>query len=58
MISYLIELLDNLSKENKEICLLGEFNINILNYNWTHLHFITFLTINYSPPGLKTTPKY
>ena len=30
---YLNELLDKLSKENKTIFLLGDFNINLLNYN-------------------------
>ena len=29
---YLNELLDKLSKENKTIFLLGNFNINLLNY--------------------------
>ena len=30
---YLNELLDKLSKENKTIFLLGDFNINLLNYD-------------------------
>ena len=30
---YLNELLDKLSKENKTILLIGDFNINLLNYN-------------------------
>ena len=29
---YLNNLLDNLSKENKTVFLLGDFNINLLNY--------------------------
>ena len=31
--NYLIELLDKLSKENETIFLLGDFNINLLNYD-------------------------
>ena len=31
--NYLIELLDKLSKENDTIFLLGDFNINLLNYD-------------------------
>ena len=30
---YLNEILDKLSKENKTIFLLGDFNINLLNYD-------------------------
>ena len=30
---YLYELLDKLSKENKTIFLLGDFNISLLNYD-------------------------
>ena len=30
---YLNELLDKLSKENKTIFILGDFNINFLNYD-------------------------
>ena len=32
---YLNELLDKLSKENKTIFFLGDFNVNLLNYD-TH----------------------
>ena len=51
---YLNELLDKLSKENKTIFLLGDFNINFLNY---HIHpptnefldsFISLLSSPYS----------
>ena len=31
--NYLNTLLDKLSKENKQVFLLGDFNINLLNYN-------------------------
>ena len=31
--SYLNKLLDNISKEQKSVFLLGDFNVNILNYN-------------------------
>ena len=31
--SYLIKLLENISKEQKSVFLLGEFNVNLLNYN-------------------------
>ena len=32
-VSYLNTFLDKLSKENKQLFLLGDFNINVLNYN-------------------------
>ena len=31
--NYLNKLLENISKEQKSIFLLGEFNVNLLNYN-------------------------
>ena len=31
--SYLNKLLENISKEQKSIFLLGDFNVNLLNYN-------------------------
>ena len=31
--SYLNKLLENLSKEQKSIFLLGDFSVNLLNYN-------------------------
>ena len=43
MIIILIPLLDNLSKEpNKAIALLGDFNIDLLNFD-TSQHLSTFL---------------
>ena len=43
MIIILIPLLDNLSKEpNKTIALLGDFNIDLLNFD-TSQHLSTFL---------------
>ena len=47
---YLIELLHKLSKENKTIFLLGDFNINLLNYNihLPRLPFIPLLSSTYS----------
>ena len=46
---YLNELLDKLSKENKTILLIGDFNINLLNYD---IHprtneFLDFLSSHY-----------
>ena len=32
-INYLNKLLENISKEQKSIFLLGDFNANLLNYN-------------------------
>ena len=49
---YLNELLDKLSKENKTIFLLGDFNINFLNYN-IHLptnEFLDSLSSHYFLP--------
>ena len=43
---YLNELLDKISKENKTIFLLGDFNIT------------TFFSIFYSLVGLQPTPKH
>ena len=40
--NYLKKLLDNISKELKSIFLLGDFNINLLNYN-EHSQTNTFL---------------
>ena len=31
--SYLNKLIENISKEQKSIFLLGDFNVNLLNYN-------------------------
>ena len=31
--NYLNKLLENISKEQKSIFLLGDFNVNLLNYN-------------------------
>ena len=31
--SYLNKLLENISKEQKSVFLLGDFNVNLLNYN-------------------------
>ena len=31
--NYLNKLLENISKEQKSISLLGDFNVNLLNYN-------------------------
>ena len=31
--SYLKKLLENISKEQKSVFLLGDFNVNLLNYN-------------------------
>ena len=31
--NYLNQLLENISKEQKSIFLLGDFNVNLLNYN-------------------------
>ena len=31
--NYLNKILENISKEQKSIFLLGEFNVNLLNYN-------------------------
>ena len=47
---YLIELLHKLSKENKTIFLLGDFNINLLNYDirLPRLPFIPLLSSTYS----------
>ena len=47
--NYLNELLDKLSKENKTIFLLGDFNINLFNYD---IHpptseFLDFLSSHY-----------
>ena len=51
---YLNEFLDKLSKENKTIFLLGDFNINLLNYD---IHpptdeFLDFLSTHYLPPHI------
>ena len=63
---YLNELLDKLSKENKTIFLLGDFNINLLNYDINpptnelldSFHLITFFPIFYSLVGLQLTLKH
>ena len=36
---YINNLLDKLSKENKTVFLLGDFNIDLLNYDPTFTHF-------------------
>ena len=51
---YLNELLDKLSKENKTIFLLGDFNINLLNYD---IHpptngFLDYLSSHYFLPHI------
>ena len=51
---YVNELLDKLSKENKTIFLLGDFNINLLNYD---IHpptntFLDFLSSHYFLPHI------
>ena len=33
LIASTYKLLDNISKEQKSVCLLGDFNVNLLNYN-------------------------
>ena len=33
MNNYIMPLLDKLSKENKDIMIMGDFNINLINYN-------------------------
>ena len=51
---YLNELLDKLSKENKTIFLLGDFNINLLNYD-IHLptnEFLDSLSSHYFLPHI------
>ena len=40
--NYLNKLLENISKEQKSIFLLGDFNVNLLNYN-EHNQTIEFL---------------
>ena len=35
--NHLNQMLEKVSKEQKQICLLGEFNINLLNYNVNQL---------------------
>ena len=60
---YLNELLDKLSKQNKTINLLDDFNINLLNYDIhpttkTPFHLITFFPIFYSLVGLQLTLKH
>ena len=39
---YLVKLLENISKEQKSIFLLGDFNVNLLNYN-EHIQTNEFL---------------
>ena len=65
---YLNELLDNLSKENKTIFLLGDFNINLLKYDihpptnefldFSLRHLLTFFPIFYNLVGLQLTQKH
>ena len=63
---YLNELLDKLSKENQTIFLLGDFNINMLNYDihpptnefLDSVSSLYFLPIFYSLVGLQLTPKH
>ena len=61
-------LLDKFSKENKQVFLLGDFNIDLLNYNdhqptneflrLSCLKLIFAIYIFYSQPGLLVTPKH
>ena len=46
--NYLNKLLDNISKEQKSIFLLGDFNVNLLNYNEHNQtnEFLDFLASN------------
>ena len=46
--SYLNKLLENISKEQKSVFLLGDFNVNLLNYNEHNQknRFLDFLTFN------------
>ena len=70
---YLNELLDKLSKENKTVFLLGDFNINLLNYDIRPPtnEFLDSLSSHYFLPyilqpsrvttslvGLQLTPKH
>ena len=63
---YLNELLDKLSKGNRTILLLGDFNINLLNYdihpptNELRLPFIALLSSPHSNSlvGLQLTLKH
>ena len=62
---YLNELLDKLSKENKTIFFLGDFNINLFNYG---IHPPTnefldslsshYIAVFYNLVRLKLTPKH
>ena len=63
--NYLNTLLDKLSKENKQVFLLGDFNINSLNYNdhqpinefLDSLASSSFIHIFYKQLELQFTPK-
>ena len=51
---YLNNLLDKLSKENKTVFLLGDFNIDLLNYNQHSLpQFFIARNIFLNPPSTK-----
>ena len=54
---YLNELLDKLSKENRNVLLLGDFNINLLNYDIHPLtnEFIDLFSSYYFLPHLLQT---
>ena len=51
---YLNNLLDKLSKENKTVFLLGDFNIDLLNYSEHSLpQFFIARNIFFNPPSTK-----
>ena len=54
--NHLLSLLDQLSNENKDIMIIGDFNINLINYN-DDKNTITFLNTMFSQsflPYIKT----
>ena len=53
---YINNFLDKLSKENETVFLLGDFNIDLLNYDQHSLtnQFLDFLAINVYRQSLKT----
>ena len=54
--NHLLSLLDQLSNENKDIMIIGDFNINLINYN-DDKNTVTFLNTMFSQsflPYIKT----
>ena len=58
--NYITPLLDKLSNENKDIMIMGDFNINLINYNdgnFLDTMFFFYLTLQH-PLELQETLKH